>query len=82
MALYVDGDSDSVFNEALLPLVEAEERSLVTINLPNGIAEFTQKNYNVIYELCELQDLSPRFISALQLVFTKKDPITLQSILF
>jgi hypothetical protein len=40
-ALFVDGESDPVFNEALLPLVEAENRSLVTINLPNGIAEFT-----------------------------------------
>jgi len=46
-------------------LVEAQDRQPVTINLPNGIAEFTCKNFNIIYELAELQDLSPRFISSL-----------------
>eukprot|EP00347_Sterkiella_histriomuscorum_P021796 403332737 len=81
-ALIVDGEFDQVFNETFLPYLEyqtfqeqhnseAFSSQALTLMLPNGIQETVKKNVPIIYEMRSLENVSPRFIHAIQVINTR-----------
>ena len=77
IVLIIQGTFDTYFTEILIPYLEhhsfkdsdqPETEDSLLLNLPNGIQVSLKKNIPIVFELRDLSQVSPRFISAVQVI--------------
>jgi hypothetical protein len=80
--LVLDGEMESVFNEAIIPYIEhhsfkehgvgnTNNGEQILIPLPNGVMESFKKNICIVYEVRSLKHSNPRLVSAVQVINTR-----------